>query len=122
MDVFSFQERILKDLEIIILKQRKWSYILKFMKFMQNQRLNNTDFWNWIIQLKTKIHNAKNKIAFSLNSQILELYWEMWKEVAEKQANSNWWDNFIEQISWSHNRIIISKIKSLEIAEYYFLW
>jgi hypothetical protein len=63
---------------------------------------NNPDdanFLIWIAALKAKIHSARQKIAFSLNSQVLELYWEIGKEICAKQQNSNWGSNVIDQIA-----------------------
>jgi predicted nuclease of restriction endonuclease-like (RecB) superfamily len=122
----------------------------------------NIEFTTWIDSLKKKVHSARQKIAFSINSQLLELYWEIGKEVNTKISNSNWGTNIIEKISteltsefpdikgfsrrniyairqwylfysqkyefvpqtvaqipWGHNRLIISKIKDIQIAEFY---
>jgi predicted nuclease of restriction endonuclease-like (RecB) superfamily len=120
------------------------------------------DFAEWVNTLKAKIRAARNKLAFTINSQILELYWEIGRDIAEKQQNSQWGSGFIEQIAqelkqefpditgfsrrnvyailqwykfysakyqfvprhvaqipWSHNRIIINKIKNIDEAEFY---
>jgi predicted nuclease of restriction endonuclease-like (RecB) superfamily len=124
--------------------------------------IDKSEFGNWMVSLKAKIQAARNKIAFSINSQILELYWELGREIAEKQLNSGWGSGIIEQIAtelrhefpeikgfsrrnvyailqwykfysakyefvphgvaqipWGHNRLIISKIKNIEEAEFY---
>ena len=124
--------------------------------------INTNEFYSWLNELKDKIHLARRKITYSINSQLLELYWEIGKEVSEKQANSTWGNNFIEKIAtelkhefpdikgfsrrniyainqwykfysqkyqfvpqvvaqlpWGHNRLIITKVKSIEEAEYY---
>jgi len=126
------------------------------------QKFANSDFLEWITTLKVKIRSARNKLAFSINSQVLELYWEIGRDIAEKQKNSHWGSGFIEQIAtelkhefpditgfsrrnvyailqwykfysvkyqfvprhvaqipWSHNRIILNKIKNIEEAEFY---
>jgi predicted nuclease of restriction endonuclease-like (RecB) superfamily len=126
------------------------------------QKIATSDFVEWVTTLKTKIRSARNKLAFSINSQVLELYWELGKDIAEKQQNSDWGSGFIEQIAtelkhefpditgfsrrnvyvilqwykfysakyqfvprhvaqipWSHNRIILNKIKDIEEAEFY---
>lgn len=130
---------------------------------MENN-IDNTNFSIWIATLKAKVHSARQKIAFSLNSQVLELYWDIGKEICIKQQNSNWGSNVIDQIAtefkiefpdmkgfsrrnlyairqwflfyfqryefvphtvaqipWGHNRLIISKIKDIEEAEFYLL-
>jgi len=121
-----------------------------------------SDFLEWINILKNKIHSARNKLAFSINSQILELYWEIGRDITEKQQNSNWGSGFVEkiaeelkyefpeikgfsrrnvyailqwykfysakyqfvphgvaQIPWGHNRLIVSKVKNIDEAEFY---
>jgi predicted nuclease of restriction endonuclease-like (RecB) superfamily len=121
-----------------------------------------SEFKDWIEELKSKIHNARRKAAYSVNSQLLELYWEIGKDISAKQEKSKWGSNFIEkialelkhefpeingfsrrniyaiiqwykfysakyqfvpqsvaQIPWGHNRLIITKIKVLEEAEFY---
>lgn len=98
----------------------------------------------------------------TINSQLLELYWEIGKDISEKQSKSDWgsklieqvanelknefpelkgfsrrniyamrqWYNFysekypfvpqsVAQIPWGHNRLIISKVKNIEEAEFY---
>jgi predicted nuclease of restriction endonuclease-like (RecB) superfamily len=129
-----------------------------------NQEINITEFGSWIIELKSKIHEAQRKVAFSINSQLIELYWDIGKSVADKQDKANWGSSFIEkvatelkhefphmkgfsrrnlyamsqwykfysqkylfvpqpvaQIPWSHNRLIISKVKNIDEAEFYCL-
>jgi len=129
-----------------------------------DQEMNITDFANWIIDIKSKIHEAQRKVAFSINSQLITLYWDIGRSIAEKQEKADWGSNFIEkvaaelkhefpqmkgfsrrnlyamsqwyrfwaknyqfvpqpvaQIPWSHNRVIISKVKNLEEAEFYCL-
>jgi hypothetical protein len=133
-------------------------------QFTSSQFLYNKGFTDWIVVLKAKIHTARNKLVFSINSQILELYREIGKEITEKQKNAERGSGFIEQISlelkqefpeiksfsrrnlyaiaqwytfystkyqfvphhvaqipWGHNRLIISKVKNLEEAEFYAL-
>nr|MDA3878865.1 DUF1016 N-terminal domain-containing protein [Prolixibacteraceae bacterium] len=60
---------------------------------------NNQEYRNWIVELKTKIHSAQNKVAYTINSQLLELYWQIGKDILEKQQATKWGSNFIEQIA-----------------------
>jgi predicted nuclease of restriction endonuclease-like (RecB) superfamily len=64
-----------------------------------NREIINADFVQWVNSLKAKIRAARNKLVFSINSQILELYWEIGQDIAEKQQNSHWGSGFIEQIA-----------------------
>jgi predicted nuclease of restriction endonuclease-like (RecB) superfamily len=126
------------------------------------KELHKFEYNNWINNLKSKIHSTRTKIALTINSQVIELYWDLGKDIYEKKLTSNWGSNFIEQISmdlkhefpeikglsrrniyamvqwynfysqkyhflpqsvaqipWGHNRLIISKIKDIEEAEFY---
>ncbi|MBS9768946.1 MAG: DUF1016 family protein [Flavobacteriaceae bacterium] len=126
------------------------------------EQLDITAFYSWIQALKTKIRSAQTKASLSLNSQLIELYWEIGKDITQRQEQSNWGSKFIEQtaielrsefptmkgfsrrnlyairqwyqffaqkyefvpqsvaqIPWGHNRLIITKVKNLEEAEFY---
>ncbi len=127
-----------------------------------NTELNLSEYKNWIAELKSKIHAARRKVAYSINSQLIEMYWEIGKDISEKQEESKWGSKFIEQIAlelkhefpeingfsrrniyairqwykfyspkyqfvpqsvaqipWGHNRLIITKIKDIDEAEFY---
>jgi predicted nuclease of restriction endonuclease-like (RecB) superfamily len=122
----------------------------------------NTEYKNWIKDIKFKIHVARTKVALTINSQLLELYWEIGKDISERQKVFDWGTKFIEQVAvdlkhefpeikgfsrrnlyamrqwyefysqkyqfvpqsvaqlpWGHNRLIITKIKEIEVAEFY---
>jgi len=124
--------------------------------------IHTSEYSEWIKLLKSKIHTARTQVALSINSQVIELYWEIGKDITEKQKKSNWGSKFIEQtaielkhefpeikglsrrnlyamkqwytfyaqkysfvpqgvaqIPWGHNRLIITKIKDIEEAEFY---
>ncbi|WP_310993391.1 PDDEXK nuclease domain-containing protein [Aequorivita marina] len=125
-------------------------------------KIKKEDYFIWINDLKSKIHAAQTKAALSVNSQLLELYWEIGKDIIERQENTDWGSKFIEQtaielrnefpqirgfsrrnlyairqwykfysekhqfvprsvaqIPWGHNRLIITKIKDIDEAEFY---
>ena len=57
------------------------------------------DYKDWINNLKGKVQSAQTKVALSVNSVVLELYWEIGKEIETKLNNANWGTKIIEQIS-----------------------
>lgn len=61
-----------------------------------DKKLSNIEYINWIKKLKVKIREAQNKVTFSINSQLLELYWELGRELALRQRDSNWGSKYIE--------------------------
>ncbi|MDR2415108.1 MAG: DUF1016 N-terminal domain-containing protein [Candidatus Peribacteria bacterium] len=56
-------------------------------------------FIDRISELKKKIQIARNKLVFSVNSQIMELYREIGKEITEKQQTAKRGSELIEQIA-----------------------
>lgn len=60
--------------------------------------LDNT-YKSWFATLKFKIKNAQIKAAVSVNTQLIELYWELGQEIIVKQESSDWGSSFIEQLS-----------------------
>lgn len=59
----------------------------------------DSSYKQWLEQLKTKIQSAQLKAAVAVNSQLLQLYWELGKEIVNKQAQATWGDSVIEQLS-----------------------
>ncbi len=62
-----------------------------------SDKLQGSEYFEWIKLLKSKIHSVRNKVALTINIHVTELYWEIGKELSEKQKNSNWGSKFIEQ-------------------------
>lgn len=62
-------------------------------------KLYTSEYKDWIKNLKSKIYDARWKIAFSTNSQLCEMYWEIGKDISEKQDKSEWGSKFIAQIA-----------------------
>ena len=58
-----------------------------------------SEYYEWIDKIKSKIHSTRTKIALSANSELLNLYWEIGKEIVEKQNKSNWGSKIIEKMS-----------------------
>jgi hypothetical protein len=38
---------------------------------------SNNEFYDWINELKRTIKSARQKLAATINSQVLEIYWEI---------------------------------------------
>ena len=66
---------------------------------MNNGSLTNKEYYEWIDSLKSKIHSAKVKIALSVNSTVIELYWEIGKEIIQKQEKAKWGGKIVDQLA-----------------------
>ena len=45
----------------------------------------HTDYLEWLNNLKSKIRTTQIKAALSANSELIKLYWEIGKDIFEKQ-------------------------------------
>ncbi|MBN9380486.1 MAG: DUF1016 family protein [Chitinophagaceae bacterium] len=120
------------------------------------------DYAVWFAEIKRKVQLAQLKAAASINTVLIELYWDLGKEIVTRETEFKWGDNFLLQLSidlksnfpqingfsrrnlytirqwylffsqkfpfvpqavaqlpWSYQRLIISKIKDIEIAILY---
>ncbi|HEV3327058.1 MAG TPA: PDDEXK nuclease domain-containing protein [Puia sp.] len=49
--------------------------------------------------MKDKIQTRQIKAAITVNRELLNLYWELGKEICEKQEKANWGDALIDQLA-----------------------
>ena len=61
--------------------------------------IQSDDYRALIEDLKSRIHAAQLKAAVTVNTQLIELYWDIGKLITERQAASHWGDDVINQIS-----------------------
>lgn len=64
-----------------------------------SELLNNSDYKNWLIDLKSTIQQRQIKAATAVNSQLIQLYWDLGKQITEKQESAKWGSGFIDQLS-----------------------
>lgn len=64
-----------------------------------NESILNPDYRNWLVGLKQTIKQSQIKAALSVNSELIRLYWELGRQIVEKQENTSWGSGFIEQLS-----------------------
>lgn len=62
-------------------------------------KFTDPDYKNWIFELKQKIQQSQIKAAIKVNSALLELYWEMGKEIAERNIENTYGSGFFKQLS-----------------------
>ena len=53
----------------------------------------------WIVELKDKIRTTQIKAAMTVNTELLNLYWELGREICEKQEKANWGEGLIDQLA-----------------------
>lgn len=61
--------------------------------------LSNDEYKNFFIEIKHEILKARNNALKSVNKELINLYWNIWKSIVEKQEKSKWWDNIVTNLS-----------------------
>jgi len=58
-----------------------------------------SEYRDWLRNLKQQIKTGQIKAAVSVNSQLILLYWDLGRQIVEKQEKAEWGSGFIEQLS-----------------------
>jgi len=66
---------------------------------MSQNIIKTDEYRNLIADLKTRVQAAQIKAAVTVNTQLIALYWDIGKQIAERQQASGWGDTVIEQIA-----------------------
>jgi len=64
-----------------------------------NFGVSTNEYHHWLENNKLKIKTAQLKVAVSANAQIIELYWDLAKDILQKQKEAAWGDAILEQLS-----------------------
>jgi predicted nuclease of restriction endonuclease-like (RecB) superfamily len=59
----------------------------------------SADYKAWVAQLKTRLRSMQLKAAISVNSALLQFYWELGAAIVDRQRNRTWGDGFLKQLS-----------------------
>jgi len=60
---------------------------------------NNSNFTTFIKEIKSKIYSAKSKAILSANRLMIELYFQIGKEIVNKQESFGWGKSIVEVMS-----------------------
>lgn len=53
----------------------------------------------WLAELKTRIHSAQLQAARSVNRELVLLYWQIGRDILQRQANEGWGAKVIERLA-----------------------
>lgn len=68
------------------------------IKVKKTTSISTKQYGTFIELIKTKVKQAQLKAALSVNSELIKLYWEIGKEITEKQKDEGWGTGIIEKI------------------------
>ena len=61
--------------------------------------LVSQDYRDWLTSLKQSIRQRQIKASLSVNRELLLMYWDLGKDIVEKQKSFKWGDGFLKQLS-----------------------
>lgn len=61
--------------------------------------LKNPEYKNWISELKQQIQQSQIKAAIKVNSALIEMYWDLGREISEKHFENTYGSGFFKQLS-----------------------
>lgn len=59
----------------------------------------NVAYKQWFSEIKRKVQQAQLKVAANSNAILVELYWDLGREIIARQIEFKWGDNFLQQLS-----------------------
>jgi len=65
---------------------------------MGNNAIANTQYREWLKNLKQRFRQAQLKASVRVNSALLQFYWELGADIVEKQKNAVWGSGFLKQL------------------------
>lgn len=54
---------------------------------------------DWLIELKSRIHNAQQRAALAVNRELVMLYWQIGRDILIRQSEQGWGTKVIERLS-----------------------
>ena len=66
---------------------------------MARHSTSTTTYAEWLTDVKTRIHAAQQRAAQSLNAELLGLYWEIGREILERQDREGWGAKIVDRLA-----------------------
>lgn len=63
------------------------------------QIFRQQEYSQWLTELKQNIRKSQIKAAVAVNTELIRLYWDLGKQIVERQESAQWGSGFIEQLS-----------------------
>jgi predicted nuclease of restriction endonuclease-like (RecB) superfamily len=56
-------------------------------------------YGDWLAELKSRIHTAQQRAALAVNRELVLLYWQIGRDILERQAQQGWGAKVIERLA-----------------------
>ena len=65
----------------------------------KRQNIVSADYAKFVTQLKKKIRSAQFKAALAVNRELIRLYWDIGREIVERQEKDGWGSSVIDRVA-----------------------
>lgn len=69
------------------------------LSFMKSSPASTSDYLTFVAELKTRIASARLLAARAVNRELVALYWDLGRAIAEKQQTARWGDSVVERLA-----------------------
>ena len=66
---------------------------------MSADLIKDSEFKQWLVNLKVRIRQSQIKAAIKVNSELLHLYWDLGKDIVIRQMDASWGSRFYARLS-----------------------
>ena len=70
---------------------------------MENKSVSLTQppagYSDWLAELKNRIHHAQQRATLAVNRELIALYWQIGRDILERQTAQGWGAKVIEQLA-----------------------
>lgn len=66
---------------------------------MSTDIIKDSEFKQWLVDLKGRIRQSQLRAAVKVNSELLQLYWDLGRDIVVRQMDATWGSNFYSRLS-----------------------
>lgn len=66
---------------------------------MNSDLIKDSEFKQWLIELKGRIRQSQLRAAIKVNSELLHLYWDLGRDIVVRQIDAAWGSGFYSHLS-----------------------
>lgn len=83
-----------------------------------------SEYKNWISELKTRYQSSQIKAAVKVNSELLKFYWSLGRDIVSKKIESEWGSGFYKKLSFDLSKSIPNvkgfSVTNLKYMKYFY--
>lgn len=58
-----------------------------------------TDYADWLADIKARVATARQRAALAANAELIRLYWQIGRDILERQQSAQWGDKVLDRLS-----------------------